>query len=81
MKMKVIDPILTGKKIQKMCKDKGISVSDIQDALQLDSPQSVYKWFSDKTTGLPSLDHLVMLGALLDCQVGDLLVLKDMQQK
>lgn len=77
MKMKVIDPILTGKKIQRMCRDKGIKVTDIQDALQLSSTQSIYKWFSEKSTSIPSLDHFVMLGILLDCHIDDLLVLKD----
>ena len=77
MKMKVIDAVLTGKRIQKMCRDKGLKVTDIQYALQLGSSQSVYKWFSEKSSSIPSLDHLVMLGILLDCYIDDMLVLKD----
>lgn len=76
-KMKVIDPILTGKRIQSMCQEKGIKVSDIQNALLLSSPQGIYRWFSDKSTSIPSLDHLVMLGIMLDCHIDDMLVLKD----
>jgi len=77
MKMKVIDPVLTGKRIQKMCKEKGIKVSDIQNALQLSSSQSIYKWFSEKSTSIPSIDHLVMLGTLLECNIDDMLVLTE----
>jgi len=77
MKMKVIDPVLTGKRIQKMCKEKGIKVSDIQNALQLSSSQSIYKWFSEKSTSIPSIDHLVMLGILLECNIDDMLVLTE----
>lgn len=76
MTMKVIDPILTGKNIQKICKEKGVKVTDIQDALQLSS-QGIYKWFSRKSSNIPSLDHLVMLGTLLDCSIDELLVLRD----
>lgn len=75
--MKVIDAVATGKRIQKMCRDKGLKVTDIQKALQLESSQSIYKWFSEKSSCLPSIDHLVMLGMLLDCYIDDMLVLRD----
>ncbi|MCR4611817.1 MAG: helix-turn-helix transcriptional regulator [Lachnospiraceae bacterium] len=77
MKYRVIDPVLTGKKIQQMCRDKGLKVKDIQEALQLESLQSVYKWFSEKSSTIPSIDHLVMLAMLLDCSIEDMLVLKE----
>lgn len=77
MKMRVINPVLTGKRIQKMCKEKGLKVSDIQNALQLSSSQSIYKWFSEKSTCIPSIDHLVMLGILLECYIDDMLVLTE----
>lgn len=79
MKIKVIDAIQTGKKIKKMCKEAGLSVKDIKRALMLTTPQSIYKWFSDKSTSIPSLDHLVILASLLDCYIDDLLVLREIQ--
>lgn len=77
MRVKVIDPIETGKNIQLRCKEKGIKVRDIQITLQLNSTQSIYKWFSDKSSSIPSIDHLVILADLLDCSIDDLLVLNE----
>ena len=77
MKVRIIDSVKTGKNIQAMCKEKGLSVNDIQLALQLNSPQSVYKWFSEKSSSIPSIDHLVILAGLLDCHIDDLLVINE----
>lgn len=78
MKIKVINSIKTGKNIQLLCKEKGLSVRDIQFALQLSSPQSIYKWFSDKYSSIPSIDHIVTLADLLECSIDDLLVVQDL---
>lgn len=77
MKVRIIDPIKTGKNIQAMCKEKGLSISNIVLALQLNSPQSVYKWFSEKSSSIPSIDHLVILAGLLDCYIDDLLIIDE----
>lgn len=77
MEIKIIDSVKTGKNIQSMCKEKGFSVNDIQFALQLNSPQSVYKWFSEKSCTIPSIDHLVILADILECRIDDLLVINE----
>ena len=46
----------------------------MQEELELDSPQSVYKWLKGKA--LPSLDNLLVLGCMLDLPVEQLLVLE-----
>lgn len=51
--------------------DKGIAVRDVQQALDLDSPQSIYKWIYGKS--LPSLGHLLDLGCLLGIAVEEIL--------
>ena len=45
----------TGKRIRKLLAESGITVRDVQEELELDSPQSVYKWLKGKA--LPSLDR------------------------
>ena len=44
----------TGKRIRRLLAESGITVRDVQEELELDSPQSVYKWLKGKA--LPSLD-------------------------
>lgn len=50
----------TGKRIRRLLAESGITVRDVQEELELDSPQSVYKWLKGKA--LPSLDNLLVLG-------------------
>ena len=49
----------TGKRIRRLLAECGITVRDVQEELELDSPQSVYKWLKGKA--LPSLDNLLVL--------------------
>lgn len=69
-----ISKVETGKKIRKLLADYGITVRDVQEELELDSPQSVYKWLNGKA--LPSLDNLLVLGSMLDMPVEQILVLE-----
>ena len=64
----------TGKRIRRLLAECGITVRDVQEELELDSPQSVYKWLKGKA--LPSLDNLLVLGCMLDLPVEQLLVLE-----
>lgn len=77
MKTRTIDTVETAKNIRRMCSDAHLSVNAIQQAMNLESPQSVYRWLSSKYPTLPSLDHLVMLAMLLDCHIDDLLVVNE----
>ena len=77
MTMKQIDTVETGRRIHQLCMEKGLRPVDIQEQLCLCSVQSVYKWFSEKSTSLPTLDNCVLLAALLDCRIDDLLVVKE----
>ena len=42
--MKELSKKLTGKKIRDEMRRRKMTVRDLQDALELDSPQSIYKW-------------------------------------
>lgn len=69
----------TGKRIRRLLAECGITVRDVQEELELDSPQSVYKWLKGKA--LPSLDNLLVLGCMLDLPVEQLLVLEGEEEK
>lgn len=68
----VIDAEATGQRLKKALKDKGYSVREIQNKLDLYCPQSVYRWLQGKT--LPSLTNLYMLSQILQVSMEELLV-------
>ena len=51
--MKELSKTLTGKKIRDEMLKRKMTVRDLQDALELDSPQSIYKWLRGES--LPSV--------------------------
>lgn len=77
MSKKVIDNIATGARIKELLKEKGITPQDVQRELELECPQSVYAWISDKRKSIPSLDNMVLLSILLDTPIEEILVLRD----
>ena len=66
-----IDMKKTGAKIKRLCKERNITVKDIQKELYKGAFQSVYDWFSGKT--LPSVDNLFRLSKLLNVHMEDMI--------
>lgn len=69
----------TGKNIRRLLAEYGISVRDVQEELELDSPQSVYKWLNGKA--LPSLENLMILGSMLNIPMEEILVTDGPEEK
>lgn len=67
-----IDMVRTGQHINQLRIDAGMSVRDIQTILGLGSTQAIYKWLAGK--GLPNIDNLVVLSAILKVSLDDLIV-------
>lgn len=74
-KERSIDLSLTGRLLRLRIRRAGFSVRQLQDALGLDCPQSIYRWFSGQS--LPSVENLYLIHRLLGCRIEDLLVTKD----
>ena len=72
----VIDMIRTGQNIGRLRKQAGLSVRDLQDILGFATPQAIYKW--QQGAALPTLDNLVVLAAVLQVRMDDILVITDM---
>ena len=70
--MPTIDMPSTGRNIVRLRKAAGLSVRDIQDIFGFSTPQAIYKW--QYGTAIPTLDNLVVLAALLDVSVDQILV-------
>lgn len=72
MNIPTIDIQKTGANIKMMRKAAGIKVKDMADTLGV-SPQAVAKWQTG--TALPTIDNLVILAAMLDTKIDDILVI------
>ena len=68
----VIDMIKTGQNIERLRKQVGLSVRDLQDIFGFATPQAIYKW--QQGAALPTIDNLVALAAVLQVRLDDILV-------
>ena len=68
----VIDMIRTGQNIGWLRKQAGLSVRDLQDIFGFATPQAIYKW--QQGVALPTIDNLVVLAAVLQVRMDDILV-------
>ena len=70
--MPVIDMIRTGQNIGRLRRQAGLSVRDLQDIFGFATPQAIYKW--QQGVALPTIDNLVVLAAVLQVRMDDILV-------
>ena len=68
----VIDMVKTGQNIGRLRKQAGLSVKDLQDIFGFATPQAIYKW--QQGVALPTIDNLVVLAAVLQVRMDDILV-------
>ena len=69
----VIDMVRTGQNIGRLRKQAGLSVKDLQDIFGFATPQAIYKW--QQGVALPTIDNLVVLAAVLQVRMDDILVI------
>lgn len=63
----------TGQNIKNLMKKEKLSVRELATLMDFQSPYAIYKWF--RGVGLPSIDSLVMLSAIFNLQIEDILVI------
>lgn len=61
-KYPVIDMKSTGQNIRKIMQMRGLTVKNVQEFLELGTPQSIYHWLDGRN--LPTIDHLYALSEL-----------------
>lgn len=71
-KYPVIDIAGTGENIKWIMLLKGLTVKNIQEFLELSTPQSIYHWFDGRN--LPTIDNLYALSELFHLPVDALLI-------
>ena len=69
----IIDMTGTGQNINRLRKQAGLSVKDLQDIFGFATPQAIYKW--QQGAALPTIDNLVVLAAVLQVRLDDILVI------
>ena len=69
-----IDMVKTGANITALRKKNNITVRDLQNAMGFNTPQAIFKWQRGDT--LPTLDNLVILSAMFNVTINDILVVK-----
>lgn len=73
---RALDPVMSGKKIKSIITQSKYSVRELQEMLELECPQPVYRWMKGKT--LPSLEKLYMLHVIFGVHMEDMLAARDM---
>ena len=74
MTIPAIDMVSTGRNIMKLRKAAGLSVREIQNIFGFTTPQAIYKW--QHGTAMPTIDNLVVLAAVLDVTIDEILVVQ-----
>jgi transcriptional regulator with XRE-family HTH domain len=77
MQIPTIDMVRTGQNISRLRDLSGLSVKDLQDIFGFATPQAIYKWQHGKA--LPAVDNLVVLAAIFQVSVDDILIMDDVQ--
>ena len=70
--MPTIDLVATGNNITKLRVAAGLTVRDLQDIFGFATPQAIYKW--QHGTAMPTIDNLVVLAAIFEVTVDQILV-------
>ena len=71
-----IDMVKTGKRIEYLRRKKGIRVSELQEWMGFNTPQSIYKWQKGKV--VPTVDHLVALSSLFGVSIDEIIIITSM---
>ena len=67
-----IDMVATGRNIQVMRQQAGLSVKDLQDFFGFATPQAIYKW--QHGAAMPTIDNLVALAMIFGVSMDDIIV-------
>ena len=71
--MPTIDMVATGRNIMRLREVAGLTVRDLQDIFGFATPQAIYK--QQHGTAMPTIDNLVVLAAVLDVPMDEIIVI------
>lgn len=65
----------TGTRIRSLLVESGLNVSELQNKMELDSPQAIYKWLNG--TNFPSLENLLELSRIFGLSMEEIIVIEE----
>lgn len=71
--MPAIDMVATGKNIARLRETAGLTVKKLAEIFGFATPQAVYKW--QHGTAMPTIDNLVVLAAIFEVRIDDIIVI------
>ena len=72
-----VDIIATGKHLEKLMKEEGVSPKIFARIMGWEKPQAVYRWYYGET--LPSVDTLSVLAKILNRPIESLLIMREIK--
>ena len=69
-----VNLVATGKNIEKLRKEAGYTVKELQNIFGFGTPQAIYKW--QHGTALPTVDNLVLLSVIFKVSIDEILVVE-----
>lgn len=75
--MPAIDMVATGQNIARLRDARGMTVRELQEIFGFATPQAIYKW--QHGTALPTVDNLLVLAAIFDVHIEDILAVRQAQ--
>lgn len=79
MTIPCINTAATGQNINRMRIAAGLTVKDMQMVFGFATPQAIYKWIHG--TSMPTIDNLIILAAMLDVTMDDIVVVDTIDQQ
>ena len=74
-----INTVATGENINRMRIGAGMTVRDMQGVFGFTTPQAIYKWIHG--TAMPTIDNMVILAAMFDVTVDDIIAVDTIDVK
>ena len=79
MEIPFVNTVETGRNIDMLRTQAGLSVRDMQVVFGFATPQAIYKWFHG--TAMPTIDNLVILAAMLGVTMDEIVVVETVIRK
>ena len=74
-----VNTVATGRNIDMLRTQAGLSVRDMQMVFGFATPQAIYKWFHG--TAMPTIDNMVILAAMLGVTLDEIVVVETAARK
>ena len=79
MRMPFINTVATGRNIDRLRVEAGLSVRDMQIVFGFATPQAIYKWIHG--TAMPTIDNMVILAAMFGVTLDDIIAVDTIDVK